>query len=73
MSDVDGWDWQEQGLAVGRGPAGAFDDRAVFTPEVLAHAGKYYLVYQVVKAVPGTISGNRINRKWLEKDKNQVH
>ena len=46
----DGWDWAEQGLAVGRGPEGAYDDRAVFTPEVLAHDGKYYLVYQVVKA-----------------------
>ena len=46
----DGWDWKEQGLAVGRGPEGAYDDRAVFTPEVLAHESKYYLVYQVVKA-----------------------
>ena len=42
--------WKEQGLAVGRGPAGSFDDRSVFTPEVLAHGGKFYLVYQVVKA-----------------------
>ena len=46
----DGWDWKEQGPAVGRGPEGAYDDRAVFTPEVLAHDGKFYLVYQVVKA-----------------------
>jgi len=46
----DGWDWTEQGLAVPRGPEGAYDDRAVFTPEVLAHDGKFYLVYQVVKA-----------------------
>lgn len=46
----DGWVWQEQGLAVGRGPDGDYDDRAVFTPEIFAHAGKYYLVYQVVKA-----------------------
>ena len=46
----DGWDWQEQGLAVGRGPEGSFDDRAVFTPEVFTHRGKYYLLYQVVKA-----------------------
>ena len=46
----DGWVWEEQGLAVGRGQAGAYDDRAVFTPEILAHEGKYYLVYQVVKA-----------------------
>jgi len=46
----DGWDWKERGFAVGRGPAGAYDDRAVFTPEVLAHDNMYYLVYQVVKA-----------------------
>lgn len=46
----DGWVWEEQGLAVGRGPAGAYDDRAVFTPEIFAHEGKYYLVYQVVRA-----------------------
>ncbi len=46
----DGWEWKEEGLAVGRGPDGAYDDRAVFTPEVFTHNGKYYLVYQVVKA-----------------------
>ena len=46
----DGWTWAEQGLAVGRGPDGAYDDRAVFTPEIFVHEGKYYLVYQVVKA-----------------------
>ncbi len=45
----DGWDWKEEGLAVGRGPEGSYDDRAVFTPEILAHEGKYYLVYQTVK------------------------
>ena len=49
-SSEDGWSWTEHGVAVGRGPAGSYDDRAVFTPEVLAHAGKYYLVYQAVKA-----------------------
>jgi len=46
----DGWTWTEKGLAVGRGPAGAYDDRSVFTPEVLAHEGRFYLVYQTVKA-----------------------
>ncbi|MFY0687658.1 MAG: family 43 glycosylhydrolase [Cyclobacteriaceae bacterium] len=44
----DGWDWKEEGLAVSRGEKGAYDDRSVFTPEVLAHLGKYYLVYQTV-------------------------
>jgi len=46
----DGREWTEQGLAVGRGEPGAYDDRSVFTPDVLAHEGRYYLVYQVVKA-----------------------
>jgi hypothetical protein len=46
----DGWTWHERGLAVGRGPQGAYDDRAVFTPEIFAHRDLYYLVYQVVQA-----------------------
>jgi len=46
----DGWQWREEGLAVGRGPEGSYDDRAVFTPEIFVHKNKYYLVYQVVKA-----------------------
>lgn len=44
----DGWVWREEGIAVSRGPEGAYDERSVFTPEVLAHEGRYYLVYQVV-------------------------
>jgi len=46
----DGWDWKEQGVAITFGPKGEYDDRSVFTPEILAHEGKYYLVYQCVKA-----------------------
>lgn len=48
-TSVDGWDWEERGLAVGRGPAGSYDDRSVFTPEILQHDGKFILVYQTVK------------------------
>ncbi|WP_440874121.1 glycoside hydrolase family 117 protein [Thalassotalea sp. PLHSN55] len=48
-TSTDGEYWQEQGVAISRGEAGAYDDRAVFTPEVLAHNGKYYLVYQSVQ------------------------
>lgn len=43
----DGHHWEEQGPAVERGPAGAYDERSVCTPEVLAHDGRYYLVNQV--------------------------
>ena len=42
--------WKEDGPAIQPGDAGAYDDRAVFTPEVLAHDDKYYLVYQSVQA-----------------------
>ncbi|MDU0355111.1 family 43 glycosylhydrolase [Paraglaciecola aquimarina] len=46
----DGITWKEQGMAVGQGEEGAYDDRSLFTPEVLSHQGKYYLVYQTIKA-----------------------
>lgn len=45
----DGWHWEEQALAVARGEPGSYDERSVFTPEILAHNGNYYLVYQVVE------------------------
>lgn len=56
----DGWTWTERGLAVGRGPTGSYDDRAVFTPEVLADGGKYYLFYQTVKAPYLVRTKNRV-------------
>ena len=43
----DGIAWHEQGPAVARGPAGSYDERSVFTPDALAHDGRFYLVYQV--------------------------
>lgn len=46
----DGYEWKEIGRAVGRGDKGEYDDRSVFTPEVLEHEGKYYLTYQCVKS-----------------------
>ena len=56
----DGWEWKEEGQAVGRGPAGAYDDRAVFTPEIFVHEGKYCLVYQTVKAPYGVRVKNTV-------------
>ena len=52
-SSTDGITWKEEGVAIKRGKSGSFDDDSVFTPEVLAHNGMYYLVYQSVK-VPYT-------------------
>jgi predicted GH43/DUF377 family glycosyl hydrolase len=49
-TSTDGWTWREQGRVVARGPAGAFDDRSVFTPEVMLHEGKTILVYQTIRA-----------------------
>jgi len=42
-TSVDGWTWKEEGLAVPRGHAGSYDDRSVFTTEIMKHEGKYYL------------------------------
>lgn len=48
----DGITWKEEGPAVLRGKAGAFDDRSVFTVEIMKDpvGGKYYLCYQTVKS-----------------------
>ena len=45
----DTYTWEEQGVAVTRGEAGAYDARSVFTPEVMKYDGKYYIVYQTVE------------------------
>ncbi len=45
----DGMNWQEQGCAVARGPQGAYDERTVCTPDVFAHDGRFYLVYQAAQ------------------------
>lgn len=62
----DGHNWQEQGPAVERGPAGSYDERSVFTPDVLAHAGRFYLVYQVTKAPSWRSTPESIAIAWAE-------
>jgi len=62
----DGWTWKEEGMAVGRGPAGSYDDRAVFTTEILPHEGKYYLVYQTVKAPYNVRVKNQVGLSWAD-------
>jgi hypothetical protein len=44
-SSPDGKKWTEQGLAVGKGEPGAWDEHGVFTPNILAFSGKFYLYY----------------------------
>lgn len=48
-TSVDTETWIEQGPAVVAGNSGAYDDRAIFTPEIFVHNNIYYLVYQTVK------------------------
>lgn len=54
-STDEGYSWQEQGMALGLGKDGAFDSHSVFTPNILAHKGKYYLYYTAVKPTPGNL------------------
>ncbi|MFC1461342.1 family 43 glycosylhydrolase [Verrucomicrobiota bacterium] len=44
----DGTTWQEAGEAIPKGPKGAFDEHAVFTPTILVADGKYFLFYTAV-------------------------
>ncbi|MDC7234699.1 MAG: family 43 glycosylhydrolase [Spirochaetales bacterium] len=48
-SSPDGEVWKEEGLALAPSEREAYDDRSVFTPEILAWDGKFYLVYQCVQ------------------------
>lgn len=41
----DGHTWEEQGEALARGPKGSWDEQSVFTPNILAADGKYWLFY----------------------------
>jgi len=62
----DGWTWKEEGLAVARGKKGAYDDRSVFTVEVLEHEGMFYLVYQTVKSPYNVRVKNQIGMAWSD-------
>jgi hypothetical protein len=42
----DGFNWDEQGIAVSRAPKGQYGDRSLSTPSVLVYKGRYYLYYQ---------------------------
>ncbi len=63
-TSTDGWTWKEQGIAVPRGEKGAYDDRSVFTVEILNHEGMYYLCYQTVKSPYTVRVKNQIGLAW---------
>ncbi|MFC5624790.1 glycoside hydrolase family 117 protein [Algoriphagus winogradskyi] len=62
----DGWTWKEEGMAVGRGEPGAYDDRSVFTTEIMKHDGVYYLTYQTVKSPYTVRVKNQIGLAWSD-------
>ncbi|MCD6355272.1 MAG: family 43 glycosylhydrolase, partial [Prolixibacteraceae bacterium] len=65
-TSTDGKNWQEEGLAVSRGHEGKFDDRSVFTPDIMVYKGKYYLYYQAVKFPYKRRTKNVIGMSWAD-------
>lgn len=65
-TSVDGITWKEEGLAVSRGPKGAYDDRSVFTVEVMQWDGMYYLCYQCVKSPYNVRVKNQVGLAWSD-------
>lgn len=63
---TDGITWIEIGMVVARGEDGQFDDRSVFTPQVLIQNDKYYLVYQSVKAPYANRVKNQVAMAWSD-------
>ncbi|WP_010520349.1 family 43 glycosylhydrolase [Aquimarina agarivorans] len=59
-TSLDGNTWNEQGVAVGRGPAGSLDHRSAFTTEVFYHEGTFYLIYQAASNTEGIFGRNTI-------------
>ena len=62
----DGITWKEEGMAVPRGEKGAYDDRSVFTVEIMEHEGMYYLCYQTVKSPYNVRVKNQIGLAWAD-------
>jgi len=79
-SSPDGKTWTEQGQAVGKGEAGNWDEHGVFTPNILAAAGKYYLFYTGVprpfdentKTAIGVAIADSPNGPWEKIEANPV-
>lgn len=74
----DGYKWDEKGPAVKRGEKGSWDERSVFTCNILVDKGKYYLVYQAegdvsknpdVKNVVGMAWANSPDGPWTKLEK----
>ena len=62
----DGETWKEEGLAVARGEKGTYDDRSVFTVEIMKFENKYYLCYQTVKSPYNVRVKNQVGLAWSD-------
>lgn len=63
-TSVDGWTWKEEGVAIARGAEGAYDDRSVFTVEIMKDNGMYFLCYQTVQSPYTVRVKNQIGLAW---------
>lgn len=63
-SSEDGWNWKEEGVAVSRGSEGSYDDRSVFTTEIMVYEGTYYLCYQTIKSPYTVRTKNQVGLAW---------
>jgi len=62
----DGITWKEEGPAVLRGEKGAYDDRSVFTVEIMQWESMYYLCYQTVKSPYNVRVKNQVGLAWSD-------
>ena len=80
----DGYKWTEQGVAIKRGPKGAFDHRSVYTADVLVANGKYYMFYQAAGSLAqghdyphnkmgGDFIDNHIGMSWADSPNGPWH
>lgn len=62
----DGISWKEEGLAVARGKKGEYDDRSVFTVEIMKYEDMFYLCYQTVKSPYNVRVKNQVGLAWSD-------
>lgn len=76
----DGLKWREQGRALAHGRAGEWDEHGVFTPNILAVDGRYYLFYTGVprpfdehtKTAIGIAVAGKPGGPWKRLDANPI-
>ena len=61
----DGWTWKEdKEAAVPLGEKGSYDDRSIFTVEIMEWNGMYYLCYQTIKSPYDVRTKNEVGLAW---------